>query len=95
MKADIAKVLVREYLHRLLNEKDLSMCDELLSPDYIDHDTPPDTPLGINFIGWQNAQEYQIPFRDIFLCRTLMRNGELILRDVLQNALRPSRESGP
>jgi predicted SnoaL-like aldol condensation-catalyzing enzyme len=46
MKADTAKALVREYFRRLLNEKDLSVCDELLSPDYIDHDAPPDTPPG-------------------------------------------------
>ncbi len=46
MKADTAKALVRAYFHRLLNEQDLSVCDELLSPDYIDHDAPSDTPPG-------------------------------------------------
>jgi predicted SnoaL-like aldol condensation-catalyzing enzyme len=39
---EVAKVLVREYFQRLLNEKDLSVCDEILSSDYIDHDAPPD-----------------------------------------------------
>ena len=41
-----AKSRVREYFHRLLNEKDLSVCDELLAPDYIDHDAGPDSPPG-------------------------------------------------
>jgi ketosteroid isomerase-like protein len=41
-----AKAVVREYFHRLLNEKDLSVCDELLAHDYVDHDAPPDTPPG-------------------------------------------------
>ncbi len=38
-----AKALVREYFERLLNEKDLSVCDEMLSSDYVDHDASPDT----------------------------------------------------
>jgi predicted SnoaL-like aldol condensation-catalyzing enzyme len=40
---EAAKALVREYFHRLLNEKDLSVCDDLLSSDYVDHDAPADT----------------------------------------------------
>jgi predicted SnoaL-like aldol condensation-catalyzing enzyme len=39
----MAKALVREYFQRLLNEKDLSVCDEMLSSDYVDHDAPADT----------------------------------------------------
>ena len=45
-KRAAARDVVREYFHRLLNEKDLSACDELLSSDYRDHDAPPDTPPG-------------------------------------------------
>lgn len=41
-----AKGLVREYFQRLLNQKDLSVCDEMLAPNYIDHDAPPDAPPG-------------------------------------------------
>jgi predicted SnoaL-like aldol condensation-catalyzing enzyme len=41
-----AKAIVREYFHRLLNQKDLSVCDELLAQDYIDHDAPADVPPG-------------------------------------------------
>lgn len=43
---ETAKILVCEYFHRLLNEKELSVCDEMLSSDYVDHDAPPDTPPG-------------------------------------------------
>jgi predicted SnoaL-like aldol condensation-catalyzing enzyme len=43
---EATKALVREYFQRLLNEKDLSVCDALLSSDYIDHDAPGDTPPG-------------------------------------------------
>ena len=32
--------IVREYFRRLLNEKDLSVCDEILAHDYVDHDAP-------------------------------------------------------
>lgn len=46
MKPTQAKTLARQYFHRLLNEKDLSVCDELLAHDYIDHDAPPDTSPG-------------------------------------------------
>ncbi len=41
-----AKALVRRYFQRLLNEKDLSVCDEMLSSNYVDHDAPPNTPPG-------------------------------------------------
>lgn len=41
-----SKDVVREYFQRLLNEKDLSVCDALLSGEYRDHDAPPGTPLG-------------------------------------------------
>ena len=46
IEPDAAKDLVREYFHRLLNEKDLSVCDAMLSSNYVDHDAPPDTPPG-------------------------------------------------
>ena len=41
-----AETIVREYFQRLINEKDLAACDELLSPDYIDHDAPEGAPPG-------------------------------------------------
>lgn len=40
------KALVQHYFERLLNERDLSVCDELLAADYYDHDAPPEMPLG-------------------------------------------------
>ncbi len=33
------KEIVQSYFHRLLNEKDLSVCDKLLSSDYVDAET--------------------------------------------------------
>ena len=41
-----SKTIVREYFDRLLNKKDISVCDELLAPNYIDHDAGPNTPPG-------------------------------------------------
>lgn len=41
-----SKAIVREYFDRLLNKKDLSVCDELLAPNYIDHDAGPNSPPG-------------------------------------------------
>jgi len=38
--------LVREYFQRLINNKDLRVCDEMLGEEYIDHDAPPGTPPG-------------------------------------------------
>ena len=38
--------IVRDYFHRLLNEKDVSVCDEVLAEDYVDHDAPESTPPG-------------------------------------------------
>ena len=40
------RALARRYFQRLLNEKDYSVCDEMLSSRYVDHDAPPDTPPG-------------------------------------------------
>jgi len=57
LSAEAAKALIREYFQRLLNEKDLSVCDEILSSDYIDHDAPPDTPPGS-----QNTKEFVARF---------------------------------
>ena len=36
-----AKRVIGEYFDRLLNQRDLSVCDELLSPEYVDHDAGP------------------------------------------------------
>jgi ketosteroid isomerase-like protein len=38
--------IVRRYFQRLLVERDLSVCEELLAADYLDHDAPPDSPRG-------------------------------------------------
>jgi limonene-1,2-epoxide hydrolase len=38
--------VVREYFRRLFEERDLSVCDELLASDYIDHDAAVGTPAG-------------------------------------------------
>ena len=46
MEPDRAKSIIREYFHRLLNDRDVSVCDELLASDYVDHDAPSDTPPG-------------------------------------------------
>lgn len=46
MEPNKAKALVREYFHRLLNDRDISVCDEMLASNYIDHDAPSDTPPG-------------------------------------------------
>ena len=46
MNADLAKGIVQRYFHQLLNERDISVCDELLASTYIDHDAPAETPAG-------------------------------------------------
>ena len=51
------KDLVREYFRRVLNEKNLAAVPELLSPRYVDHDAPPDTPPGP-----QKPQEFLTEF---------------------------------
>lgn len=38
--------VARAYFHRLFEERDLSVCDELLAPDYVDHDAPDGTQPG-------------------------------------------------
>lgn len=48
---------VRTFFQRLLNEKDLSVCDEMLSADYVDHDALPGTPPGP-----QSAKEFVAGF---------------------------------
>ncbi|HKT05765.1 MAG TPA: ester cyclase [Rugosimonospora sp.] len=38
--------IVRTYFHRLLVQRDLSVCEELLADGYVDHDAPVGTPPG-------------------------------------------------
>jgi SnoaL-like polyketide cyclase/Glyoxalase-like domain len=38
--------VVREYFRRLFGERDLTACDELLAPDFVDHDAPEGSPPG-------------------------------------------------
>lgn len=40
------ETVVRTYLHRLMVQRDLSVCDEMLAANYIDHDAPPGTEPG-------------------------------------------------
>jgi predicted SnoaL-like aldol condensation-catalyzing enzyme len=56
-----AKALVRQYFQRLLNEKDLSVCDEMLSHEYIDHDAPTDVPPGP-----QGPKEFVARFLEVY-----------------------------
>jgi predicted SnoaL-like aldol condensation-catalyzing enzyme len=46
MDAERAKAIVQRYFETLLNQRDVSVCDELLAPEYVDHDAPADTPAG-------------------------------------------------
>jgi predicted SnoaL-like aldol condensation-catalyzing enzyme len=46
MDKQTAKTIVRAYFHRLLNQHDLAVCDQLLAPEYVDHDAPAGTPPG-------------------------------------------------
>jgi predicted ester cyclase len=40
------KAIAQEYFNTLINEKDISICDKLLSEDYTDNDAPAGTPPG-------------------------------------------------
>jgi len=60
-RADAIKSLVRQYFHRLMNEKDLSVCDEMLSTEYIDHDAPSDSVPGP-----QNIKEFVQKFLETY-----------------------------
>ena len=42
-----AKALVREYLDRVINRRDVDACDELLAADYVDHDAPAGAEPGV------------------------------------------------
>jgi predicted SnoaL-like aldol condensation-catalyzing enzyme len=46
MSESVAKTIVRTYFDQLLNQHDLSACDQLRAPEYVDHDTPTGTPPG-------------------------------------------------
>ena len=61
MAVNGVKSRVREYFHRLLNKKDLSVCDELLAPDYVDHDAGPDSPPGP-----KATREWVADFLDVY-----------------------------
>ena len=46
MNAKTAKAIVDRYFQQLLNERDVSVCDEVLAPEYVDHDAPAHTRTG-------------------------------------------------
>ena len=46
MDPERAKQVARDYFERLPRERDLGVIDELLAPNYVDHDSPPGTPAG-------------------------------------------------
>ncbi len=46
MNAEDIKTLVSAFFERLFNQKDLDVCEVVLSPHYIDHDFPEDSPPG-------------------------------------------------
>lgn len=68
----ILKSIAIEYFDRLLNKKDLSVCEELLSADYIDHDAPENTPPGPS-----NTKEFVTKFLDEYP------NIELTIEDII------------
>jgi predicted SnoaL-like aldol condensation-catalyzing enzyme len=43
---DRSKAVVLEYFRRLFEQRDLTVLDDLLAADYVDHDSPPDAPAG-------------------------------------------------
>ncbi len=51
------KTIALEYFNKLINEKDISICDKLLSEDYIDSDAPKGT-----LPGPQEPKEYMSKF---------------------------------
>ncbi|MFC1715244.1 ester cyclase [Candidatus Poribacteria bacterium] len=57
MEPDKAKSIVREYFHRLLNDRDISVCDEMLASDYTDNDAPQGTPPGPD-----STKQYMVGF---------------------------------
>ena len=59
MDTRLTRDLVRRYFCRLLNHRDLSVCDELLAPDYVDHDAPDGAPPGP-----QNTKAFVAQFLD-------------------------------
>ena len=72
ISSEQAKTIGREYFHRLLNQKDLAVCDELLAHDYIDHDAPADAPPGPREAKWFVSQmlkerpDMQVTVEDVF-----------------------------
>jgi len=54
-----AKDLVRRYFETLINCRDLSICDEMLAPNYVDHDAHESTPPGP-----ESIKEYVAGFLD-------------------------------
>ena len=60
------KAIAQEYFNTLINEKDTSICDKLLSDNYIDNDAPIGTPPGP-----QESKEYVSKFLNKYPDMTL------------------------
>jgi predicted SnoaL-like aldol condensation-catalyzing enzyme len=88
------EVLVRQYFQRLLNEKDLTVCDVMLSNQYIDHDAPPDPVPGP-----QGAKEFVARFLDAYpdmhveIVDLLVDGNKVAARLVWKGHHRESRET--
>lgn len=67
-----AKQIVTEYFDRLLNQRDLGVCDQLLAPTYIDHDAgttaEPGPQQTKNWVGdfLRRHAQMQVEVQDIF-----------------------------
>ena len=93
-----AKAIVHAYFERLLNEKDLAVCDELLAPDFVDHDAPPDAAPGP-----ASTKQYMTEFFAhhaevrLEIADLIAEDGRVALRAVWQGVddeSRPYRQTG-
>ena len=77
MSAEINQALVREFMERSFNGGDLSVIDEQVAPDGIDHQEPP----GIDFIAHlkQVVTTMRTAFPDLhFEIHHMLGNGEIV-----------------
>lgn len=54
------KQLAIKYFNKLLNEKDISICDKLLASNYVDHDAPGAAP------GPESIKKYMMDFLKLY-----------------------------
>jgi predicted ester cyclase len=89
---EINKALVRRFFEEVTNQGNLDLADELLAPDFVDHDVIPEKVADIEDVK-QNVAELQASFSDYhFSIEEQVAEGDKVVTRTIYNATHDQKE---